>query len=230
VKIYAFIFARGGSKGLPGKNIRPLGGVPLLAHSIQTAKRTVGIEKVFVSTDSDDIAKVAIEYEAEVIRRPAELATDSASEWLAWQHAVEHVRNKDGAFDVFVSLPTTCPLRNERDVAKCISALDEVTDFVITVTPANRNPYFNMVVREPTGESRVVMSGSGIHRRQDAPDVYDITTGAYVGRPDFIMTHSGLFSGRVCSVILPKERAVDIDDEYDFLVAERLYNIQKHES
>lgn len=230
MKIYAFIFARGGSKGLPGKNIRPLGGVPLLAHSIQTAKRTVGIEKVFVSTDSDDIAKVAIEYDAEVIWRPKELATDSASEWLAWQHAVEHVRDKDGAFDVFVSLPTTCPLRNERDVAKCISALDAVTDFVITVTPANRNPYFNMVVREPNGESRVVMSGSGIHRRQDAPDVYDITTGAYVGRPDFIMNHSGLFSGRVCSVILPKERAVDIDDEYDFLVAERLYNIQKYES
>jgi CMP-N-acetylneuraminic acid synthetase len=223
MSVYAFVFARGGSKGLPGKNIKPLGGTPLIGHSIRLARQIGAVKKVCVSTDSAEIAAVASEYGAEVIERPAELATDNAPEWLAWQHAVGHVRSRGEDFDVFLSLPTTSPLRNVDDVEQCLAALDDRTDAVVTVTPSARSPYFNMVTRGPNGEAEVLIKASDIRRRQDAPAVYDMTTVAYVLRPDFILSHQGLFGGRVTSVIVPKERAVDVDDAFDFAVAEALY-------
>ncbi|MFK0278794.1 cytidylyltransferase domain-containing protein [Ensifer sp. NPDC090286] len=222
MKIFAFVFARGGSKGLPGKNIRPIGGVPLLAHSIR-AGFEVAAERVFVSTDDPDIAAVARAYNAEVIDRPPELATDTASEWLAWQHAIQYLREQGREFDVFLSLPATAPLRSAEDVRQCLQALDDETDVVVTVSPAARSPYFNMVIREANGSSRVVLGDVGYKRRQDAPEVYDMSTVAYVTRPDFVMRTTGLFQGRVRSVVVPKERAVDIDDAFDFIIAEALF-------
>lgn len=223
MSIYAFIFARGNSKGLPGKNIRPLGNTPLIAHSILVARQVEGIEKVFVSTDSSAIAEVAGNYGAQVILRPDELATDTAAEWLAWRHAINYLRERGDDFDIFISLPATSPLRNVDDVRKCLDALDQNTDVVVTVTPASRSPYFNMVVRDDAGNSQLVCSGESVHRRQDAPAVFDMTTVAYVTRPAFVLEQSRIFSGRVRSVVVPRERAVDIDDIYDFKMAEMLY-------
>jgi CMP-N-acetylneuraminic acid synthetase len=223
---YAFVFARGGSKGLPGKNVRPLAGVPLLAHSIRVAQQVGRVARTYVSTDSEEIASVAREFGAGVIRRPAELATDTASEWLAWRHAVEHLRQQGEKFDVMLSLPATSPLRSVADVEQCLDCLDATTDAVVTVTPAHRNPYFNMVSRTEDGVTEVLLQSPGIHRRQDAPVVYDLTTVAYVSRPDFVMAASGLFAGRVRSVVIPKERAVDIDDLHDFIVAGALYRTE----
>lgn len=220
MSVVAFIFARGGSKGLPGKNIRPLGGIPLLARSIQVARQLPAVTRVIVSTDAEEIAAVAREYGAEVIQRPAALAGDTASEWLAWQHAIRTLEARGEHFEVFLSLPATSPLRAAEDVQHCLDALDAGTDVVITVTPATRNPYFNMVVREPDGSSHVVCASTGVVRRQDAPPIYDITTVAYVTRPAFVLGHERLFDGRVKSVIVPRERAVDIDDIYDFKMAE----------
>lgn len=223
MSIYAFIFARGGSKGLPGKNIKLLGGIPLIGHSINLARQMSGIKKIFVSTDSDEIAAVSESFSVEVIKRPEELASDTASEWLAWQHAIQYLHTRGESFDVFLSLPTTSPLRGTTDVQQCLAALDDRTDMVVTVTPASRSPYFNMVVRGEDGCSEVVIHDDTIRRRQDAPTVYDMTTVAYVSRPKFILNHSGVFAGKVKSVIVPKERAVDIDDGFDFMVAEALY-------
>jgi len=220
---YAFVYARGGSKGLPGKNIMTLGGVPLLAHSIRVAQKIDDVEAVFVSTDCPEIAGVAERYGAEVIWRPSELASDTASEWLAWQHAIKHVFKSGRLFDVFLSLPATSPLRAEKDVKQCLLALDSETDIVVTVTPAARSPYFNMVTRDDRGLSTVMLGAGGTRRRQDAPPVFDMTTVAYVARPSFILDHDGLFDGRVRSVVVPKERAVDIDDAFDFRVAEALF-------
>ena len=218
---FAFIFARGGSKGLPGKNIRPLGGIPLLAHSIRLAQAMDRIERVFVSTDDASITEVACEYGAEVIARPAELASDMASEWMAWRHAIDHVREVLGLkFDVFLSLPATSPLRNQADVLACLDTLCDGVDAVVTVTPSARSPYFNMVREDANGYVQVVLGDANITRRQDAPVVYDMTTVAYVARQDFVLENSGLFCRRLTSVVVPKERAVDIDDEFDFRVAE----------
>lgn len=223
-RTFAFTFARGGSKGLPGKNIKELGGIPLLAHGIRLANAMDRVERVFVSTDDAQIAAVAAQYGAEVIDRPAALATDTASEWMAWRHAIEHVRTRGLDFDTFLSLPATSPLRNAQDIDNCLDALDADTDVVITVTPAARSPYFNMVSTDAAGLAHVVLGTAEFKRRQDVPPVYDITTVAYVARPDFILSQERLFAGRVRPVVVPKERAVDIDDEYDFKLAQVLLN------
>lgn len=217
---FAFVFARGGSKGLPGKNIRPLGGIPLLAHSIRVARQVSQIQRIFVSTDDPEIAAVAKSSGADLIHRPAELCTDGAPEWLAWRHAVQTLSRQGLAFDTFISLPATAPLRNAQDVQGCLDLLDETTDVVITVTPSARSPYFNMVTRDAQGGSTLVIGSSGYARRQDVPPVYDMTTVAYVIRPDFICAKDGLFQGRVRSYVVPRNRAVDIDDEWDFATAE----------
>ena len=219
--VYAFVFARGGSKGVPGKNIRPLAGKPLLTYAIDMA-RQVGVAKVFVSTDDDAIAEVAHTYGASVILRPAELARDESPEWLAWRHALDWLDKHGETFDVFLSLPATSPMRNVEDVQACLDKLDEETDIVVTMTETARSPWFNMV-RSEDNYIQLLLSGEKSYiRRQDVPQAFDMTTVAYVTRPKFIRTAGGIFEGRVKGVLVPNERALDIDTELDFLVAETL--------
>ena len=97
----AFVFARGGSKGLPRKNVLPIAGLPLLVHGIRVAQEIEPISAIYVSTDCDEIANVAKRAGAEIIPRPAELASDDSPEWLSWQHAINHVFAHYGSFDVF---------------------------------------------------------------------------------------------------------------------------------
>ena len=98
MKTYAFIFARGGSKGVPGKNIKEICGKPLIAYPIEIAKEIESIEKIFVSTEDDIIATVAKEFGADIIPRPHDLAQDDSPEWLAWQHAVKWLEEKEGNY------------------------------------------------------------------------------------------------------------------------------------
>lgn len=229
MKNFAFIFARGGSKGLPGKNIKLLAGKPLLQYSIDVALSSPSIKGVFVSTDDAEIADVARTGGAIVIDRPAELASDSSPEWLSWRHAIEWVREHYGDFDGFVSLPATSPLRIVSDVEGAIRKLDKAkADICISVTPASRSPFFNMVKQTDTGMVELVNKPqSEVVRRQDAPEVFDITTVVYATTPEFILTCYGIFSGKVTSVEVPKERAVDIDDIYDFKLAEAIIEDQR---
>lgn len=224
MKTYAFIFARGGSKGLPGKNIKELAGKPLLQYSIEIAQASKLIDKVFVSTDDKSISDVALYAGANVIDRPSELAQDDTPEWLAWRHAIEWVVARYGAFDNFVSLPATSPLRHLDDVEKALGKREEVSaDICIGVTPSSRSPYFNMVQYNDIGCVELVMQPSSeVLRRQDAPAVFDITTVVYASTPNFILNNFGLFSGRVASIVIPKCRAVDIDDIDDFNYVEFL--------
>ena len=125
--VVAGIFARGGSKGVPRKNIRLIAGKPLIAYAIETARNSALIGRVIVSTDDREIAEVAVKYGAEVpFLRPPELAQDDSPEWLAWQHTVRKLHgDTDGTpkWDVFVSVPATSPLRKVEDVDACIGAL-----------------------------------------------------------------------------------------------------------
>lgn len=229
MKNNAFIFARGGSKGLPGKNIKPLAGKPLLQYSIDTALASPSIDLVFVSTDDEQIAKIAKKGGAIVINRPAELASDTSPEWLSWRHAIEWVQAHYGNFDGFVSLPATSPLRSVEDVEAAINKLITTeADICISVTPANRSPFFNMVKQTESGMVELVNKPQGeVARRQDAPAVFDITTVVYATTPDFVFNNYGMFSGKVTSIEVPKERAVDIDDIYDFKLAEAIVGEQK---
>lgn len=221
---FAFIFARGGSKGLPGKNIKPLAGKPLLQYSIESAMASDLIEKVFVSTDDADIAAIAKLNGAVVIDRPGELASDQSPEWLSWRHAIKWVKERYGEFNIFVSLPATSPLRGVADIDAAIQKLEkQKADICISVTEASRSPFFNMVKQCKNGYVELVSKPkSEVARRQDAPKVFDMTTVVYAAFPEFILNNYGLFSGKVTSIEVPKERAVDIDDIYDFKFAEVL--------
>jgi CMP-N-acetylneuraminic acid synthetase len=224
---YAFVFARSGSKGIPGKNIRPFAGKPLIAHTLELARDMPEISKVILSTDDPEIANIGRQFGASVpFLRPAELAADNTPEWLAWQHAVSHVLHHLGEpFDRFVSLPPTSPLRDASDVRNCLNRYAEGSaDIVIGVTPAANNPYFNMIQLDPDGRADLVIKPVGkVFRRQDAPDVFNITTCAYVTSPDFILSNNGIFDGVLKTALIPNERAIDIDTPLDFEFAELLF-------
>lgn len=228
MKAVAFIFARGGSKGLPGKNVRLLGGKPLIAWSIEHALAVERIGRVIVSTDSDEIAAVARQHGAEVpFMRPAELARDDSPEWLAWRHALNYLSDTAGGLpEAMVSLPATAPLRVTQDIENCLDEFQKgEADMVITVSDAHRSPYFNMVKTNSDGSvGLVIPPQSSIARRQDVPAVYDMTTVAYVADPTFVMTRNAVFEGRVRAVHVPVERAIDIDTLLDFQIAECLLN------
>ncbi|MFH1058077.1 MAG: acylneuraminate cytidylyltransferase family protein [Pseudomonadota bacterium] len=226
--VTAFIFARGGSKGVPGKNIRPLAGRPLIAWAIQAALASRYVDRVVVSTDDPEIAQVAVRHGAEApFLRPAELAGDTASELLAWQHALRTIAALPGhpAPDVFLSVPTTAPLREPDDLDRCVEGLlAGPFDLCLTATPAARSPFFNQIVLGPEGRARLVIEPQGgeVIRRQDAPAVYDLTTVAYAARPQYVLATQALMSGRVTAVMVPPERALDIDTLLDFEIAEFL--------
>lgn len=221
--VIAFVFARGGSKGLPRKNLLPLAGKPLIVHSIDIALALPRVRKIVVSTDDAEIADIARKAGAMVpFMRPAELASDTAPEWLAWQHAIKALRGAGEKIDVFLSLPATAPLRTPEDVNICLDTFfNSKSDAVITVREAERNPYFNMVRQEPDGSVRLAIEGR-FHRRQDAPVLYDMTTVAYVANADFILNAERLFDGKVSAVQIPRERALDIDTEMDMLIGSAL--------
>lgn len=226
MNVVALICARGGSKGLPGKNVRPLGGKPLITWSIEHARAVARVSRVIVSTDSEEIAHVARLAGAEVpFMRPAELAQDTSAEWLVWRHALTFLKDQTGAYPDALLVPSvTAPLRLPGDLDR---ALDEFAqgkaDVVISVTDAHRSPYFNQVKLTADGLVELVIPpATRIVRRQDVPVVYDVTTVGYVAAPQFVMDHDRIFDGRVRQVHVPPERAVDIDTLMDFRVAEAL--------
>jgi N,N'-diacetyl-8-epilegionaminate cytidylyltransferase len=226
--ILALICARGGSKGVHKKNIRSLGGKPLVGWSIDIAKRCGAIDRIVVSTDDDEIAEIARAVGAEVpFMRPSELALDYSPEWLAWQHAIREIENIDGfRADYLVVLPPTSPFRSVEDLCKSISLIHEsAADIVISVTASGRNPYFNMVELDGSGfASLCKRQDVRITRRQDAPRVYDITTVLYAAKTAYVKSASGVFDGKVKVVEIPEIRALDIDTELDLKFAEFLFN------
>ena len=230
--VVAFIFARGGSKGVPRKNIRSFAGKPLIAHAIATARESALVDRVVVSTEDEEIAATAREYGAETpFLRPAELAGDRSPEILAWKHAIVSIREAGGEVGTFVSVPTTSPLRKVDDIDACIRKIAEPgTDLVLTVSPARRHPMYNMVVLDETSCVSIVMPPPAvIHARQDAPAVYDVATVAYAARPAFVLETMALLGGCTRAVVVPEERAIDIDTETDFAVAEFLFQRRRQE-
>jgi N-acylneuraminate cytidylyltransferase len=224
---YAFVFARGGSKGLPKKNILKINNIPLVAYGIIHAKKIKEIKSVFVSSDCPEIGKIAKEYGAEWIKRPPELASDTSSEWLAWQHAIRYVIKKKGKFNCFLSLPATSPLRSIEDIEKGLAALKNNVDLVVSMVRSKRSPWFNMVTKYNNDNIKLLMNNTSITRRQDSPLCYDLTTAFYVGRTEFILNTNNFWEGKVAGVEIPEERAIDIDNKLDFQIAEYIANKSK---
>lgn len=221
--LVAFIFARGGSKGMLRKNLRPLGGISLLARAVRCAKAVPGISRVVVSTDDEEIAQAARAAGADVpFMRPPELASDTAREWQAWRHAVEFIENEPDArpLDIFVSVPTVCPLRNEHDVARALALYRKGNcDIVFSVTPSK--PYDSRVKLDPSGAASLAQAPDDA-ARQRVSTVYDVVDAVYVTSPAFIRQSESIWGGRNATIEIPRERAVDIDTEMDFRLAEFL--------
>jgi len=221
MNIIAFIFARGGSKGLKNKNLLKFRNRSLLGHSILQAKSSKLIKKVFVSTDSLKIKKEAIKYKALVpFLRPKNLASDKSAEINSWKHAVNYLNNKLNIFpDYIVSVPTTSPLRNISDINKCIGeAINKKLDLVTAITKSQKNPYFNMLEMKKK-KFKIIKKNKNFYRRQDAPKCFDMTTACYVFNPEYIKRTNNIFSGKIGYIEIPRERAIDIDDNFDYRIA-----------
>jgi CMP-N-acetylneuraminic acid synthetase len=226
-RLTAFIFARGGSKGVKDKNIFPVAGKPLIAHSIASALASKSVGRVVVSTDDAKIARAAKDHGAEVLDRPAELAADATPEVLAWRHAVESfpaLFTGENA-QPFVSLPATSPLRAPEDVDRALEKFRKTPcDILFSITPSARNPYLNMVKIGADDLITIAIDGSSAKRRQDVPEMFDITTCVYVATSAHVLNcarlGTRLIDGRVGYVIIPPERALDIDNHFDLHLAE----------
>ena len=225
MKTYAFVFARAGSKRLKNKNLLDLGGKPLVQHSIDFALSSDFIDRVFVSSDSEEVLAIANNRGAETIHRPPELATDESPEIQSWKHAVDFVTSRFGDFDKFVSLPPTSPLRRFEDVMSVIEALKPGVDYSVSITKSSRSPWFSIVTRDSDGLVRpLIEPDKPIYRHQDAPESYDLTAVAFATTPAYIRKVNHLWDGLVRGVDVPCENSIDIDDGIDFEVARAIFD------
>jgi CMP-N,N'-diacetyllegionaminic acid synthase len=223
--VLATICARGGSKGVPGKNVRPLAGRPLIAWTIECARACPDVDAIVVSTDDDGIAAAAEAAGVPVpFRRPPELASDAAAKLPVIEHAAAWMeKNRDLAAAFVLDLDVTVPLRAPEDIAACVRALrEQALDAAITVYEPERNPYFNMVEVADGLARPAIRPAKPIFRRQDAPRVYSVSPAVFGFRRGFLGTTSYIYEGRVGVVPMPRERAIDIDSEVDFRFAEFL--------
>jgi N-acylneuraminate cytidylyltransferase/CMP-N,N'-diacetyllegionaminic acid synthase len=218
------ICARGGSKGVKGKNIRDLHGKPLIAYSIQQAKVTGLFAAVAVDSDSDQILEVAKAWGADyLIKRPAELATDQAAKLPAIRHCASEVEQITRlTYDIIVDLDATSPLRIPEDIAGAVRLLEERgVSNVITGTPARRSPYFNLVEEDERGVVGLAKKlAVPIVRRQDAPKCFDMNASVYAWKRECFFGSSTIFNADTLLYEMPEERSIDIDSELDFRFVE----------
>ena len=227
-KIICHIGARGGSKGVKGKNCMPICGLPLIAWSVKQALECPYIEKVIVSTDSIEIAEIAKKYGADVpFIRPKKLASDSAGKWEVWQHALNFLdQNESEKIDIFLDLDCTSPLRDVEDITNAINLFnDNDVDVVFSVCEARKNPYFNMVEENDKGFLKISKQINPIIKcRQDAPKVFEHVASIYVLSPDYIRNSDGLLSGKTKGYDMAPAKCYDIDSEFDYEIVEYLMN------
>jgi CMP-N-acetylneuraminic acid synthetase len=223
------ISARGGSRGLPGKNIRPLLDKPLIVWSIEQALATPGVDRVVVSTDSEDIAKVARAAGAETpFMRPDHLSTSEAGKFDVFKHALLSCEVHYGEeYEIYLDLDCTNPLRDVSDISACISKFRGLmgigVDGVFTVCNARKNPYFNLLEADDSGALKICKKlSSTIVRRQDAPSVYEHVASIYVLSPEYIRTASYLLDGHTVGYDIGSEKSLDVDSDFDFLLIEYL--------
>jgi N-acylneuraminate cytidylyltransferase len=225
--LIATICARGGSKGLPGKNVLPFAGLPLIAHSIRQALACPLIEGVYVSTDDPAIAQLARAHGAHVpYLRPAELATDSAGKLPAIEHLVVHLEASGLRIASVVDLQPTSPLRSAQDLLAALALRDRAS-LVVSVTQPSHNPYYTLVETTPEGGlrlSKTLEAGEAV-ARQAVPVVWGLNGAIYVWRRDALTraVQDGFWRVDMYPLVMPRERSIDIDDRFDFDTAEWLY-------
>lgn len=228
-KILAIIPARGGSKGLPGKNIKELCGKPLIAWSIEHAQKSKYVDEIFISTDSQEIADVAEHFGAPCPElRPAELARDTApsSEFIVY--TLEKMKKEGKSFDYFILLEPTSPLRDVEDVDKSIEMLvdNPVAESVMGVVRAeDSNPAFMVKIGEG-GLMIPFMGKAETLRRQDIPDAYYFEGTVYLSKCDAYMEKKAFYHDKTLPYVVPKWKSFEIDDIIDFTIIEAIMKMK----
>lgn len=226
--VLAVIPARGGSKSLPGKNVRQFAGQPLIAHTVQFARTCPEISRCVVSTDSDEIAQVARSYHGDVpFIRPQELAQDDTPMWPVLQHALAEVEDQEKRpYDLLLLLDPTSPAREPSDVRDAISRLISCPSAsgIVSVSRPDFNPVWNCVVDRGGWMEDLFEGGGAYSRRQDAPMVYRVNGSLYCWRSSFIREGDGSWrqTGNHLMYEVPESRAMSFDTEEEFLRAELL--------
>jgi CMP-N,N'-diacetyllegionaminic acid synthase len=232
-RILCVIAARGGSQGVPGKNIRDLLGKPVIGWSIEKARSVPAFSRVVVSTDSQAIADVARRFGAEVpFLRPPELARPDTGKFQVWQHALAACEAHFGErYDLYVDIDCTNPLLDAEDYTAALALYrrrhPQGVDAVFTVSRARRNPYFNLVEAEAGGALKMSKSlskapGSTVLSRQNAPAVFEHVAGIYLLDPDYLRRANHLLDGHAEGYEVPEGKNQDIDSEFDFTLIEFL--------
>jgi N-acylneuraminate cytidylyltransferase len=214
-----------GSKGVPGKNTRQLCGKPLIDWSLDQLLGNSRIGNIVISTDDPDLYEHCVaKGTADIGLRPSHLATDDASKWDVWRHALLAAEDLLGPVDAFVDLDCTSPLREPEDIDNAIDLfLEKQPDMVMSCCIARKNPYFNLLEPDDSGALRVSKPlQHNIVARQHAPLVYEHAASTYVVSPAYLKTSASLFEGRVIPYEMPQERCIDIDSEFDFRLVELL--------
>lgn len=223
--VLAVIPARGGSKGLPGKNIRQLGDLPLIGYAIKCALCSPEVSKVICTTDSETIATVAKHMGADVpFMRPDNLAQDTSAMWPVIQHALQAATDYyQSEFQSVLLLDPTSPGRTPDDVSEAIKNLeaDPTADGVIGVSEPEFNPIWHCVVEQDGYMQDLIPEGRTYTRRQDLPSVYRINASLYLWRAKFVQEAINWRDGNSLMHIIPESRAVHVDTLEDFKHAEQ---------
>lgn len=222
--------ARGGSKGIPRKNIKQLGGKPLIAYSIEVAKELATNSHICLSTDDDEIAEVARSYGLDVpYMRPDHLATDTTGSREVIIDAMDDWQRRGIMFDKVVLLQPTSPFRTADDVRHCIDLYTPDIDMVVSVIKASCNPYYNCFETDSNGHLHISKGDGRLTRRQDAPDVWQYNGAVYVINPRSIRAMGlGDFPRRI-PYPMPNERSIDLDTPLDWLIAESIIKHLQHD-
>lgn len=223
--ILGHIGVRAGSKGVAGKNFRPICGKPLIDWSLEQLLVHDEVDAVVVSTDSAEIYDHAIaKGTLKIGLRPDHLATDAAGKWGVWQHALEASEKILGPVEAFLDLDATSPLRKSDDISGALALYRaQHPDMVMSCCEARKNPYFNLVEPDETGALHVSKPlPGGVVARQQAPTVYEHAASTYVVAPSYLKSAKSLFEGRVIPFLMPPERCLDIDSEFDFKLVDFL--------
>ena len=222
-RILAVIPARGGSKGIPGKNIKMLAGKPLLAWTIEAAKGSRYIDRLILSSDDKDIISVALEYGCEVpFVRPANLAQDDTPGIAPVLHALEVLEEK---FDYVVLLQPTSPLRQTEDIDACIEkCLEEKAVSCVTVCEVNENPNWMFTLDDGKHLKPLLFDSDKYNRRQDCPTYYVLNGAVYVMQCEWVKREKKTVSERTIASVMPRIRSIDIDEMHDFSFCEWVLN------
>lgn len=226
VKRICTICARAGSKGVRAKNLRMIAGKPLIAHSLAQAKASGLFDAIAVSSDSEELLSLTARHGATcLVRRPDELATDTAPKLPAIRHCLREAERQTGiTFDIIVDLDATSPLRLPEDIRAVMALLERSPGAnIITGAPARRSPYFNLVERRSDGSVGVSKAPpQAIVRRQDAPECFDMNASIYAWWAADFRAGSQTFMPNTQLYVMPEERSLDIDSELDFQLVEFL--------